>query len=64
MGHYGLYLSPTFSNAGLNRLLSSVSGAGRSASTAHFNVGDIFESTAADLWPWDRLAELTPKPLD
>ena len=41
-GHYGAYFSPTFSNASVNGMLSSVSGAGRSASAAQFNVGDIF----------------------
>jgi hypothetical protein len=41
-GHYGLYFSPTFANASLNGMLSSASGVGRNASTAQFNVGDIF----------------------
>jgi hypothetical protein len=41
-GHYGAYLSPTFSNNSINGALSSVSGVGRSASTGQFNIGDIF----------------------
>ncbi len=41
-GKYGLYVAPTFTNTSINGLLSSASRAGRSASAAQFNVGDIF----------------------
>ncbi len=41
-GHYGAYLSPTFSNTSISGLLSSASGVGRSARAGQFNVGDIF----------------------
>jgi hypothetical protein len=39
---YAAFLSPSFSNASINGMLSSESGAGRSASTGQFNIGDIF----------------------
>jgi hypothetical protein len=39
---YGAFVSPTFANASINGLLSSVGGAARSASVGQFNVGDIF----------------------
>jgi len=39
---YGALLAPTFTNASLNGVLSAGVGAGRSASTGQFNVGDIF----------------------
>ncbi len=39
---YAAYVSPTFTNASLNGLLSSSGGAARSASAGQFRVGDIF----------------------
>ncbi|RPJ38489.1 MAG: hypothetical protein EHM21_16785, partial [Chloroflexi bacterium] len=39
---YAAFVSPTFTNTSLNALISRATGAGRSASTAQFNVGDIF----------------------
>jgi hypothetical protein len=39
---YAAFFSPTFSNASINGMLSSATGAGRSASTGQFNIGDIF----------------------
>jgi hypothetical protein len=38
---YAAYVSPTFSNSSINGLISSATGAGRSASTGQFNIGDI-----------------------
>jgi hypothetical protein len=39
---YGAYVLPIFSNASINGLLSSATGAGRKASAGQFNVGDVF----------------------
>jgi hypothetical protein len=39
---YGMYFSPSFTNASLNGLVSAEIGAGRSASTGQFNAADIF----------------------
>jgi hypothetical protein len=41
-GHYGAYLSPSFSNNSINGALSTETGVGRSVSTGQFNIGDIF----------------------
>lgn len=41
-GRYGAYVSPSFTNTSINGALSTVGGAGRSARTGQFNVGDIF----------------------
>ncbi len=39
---YGAYISPSFTNASLDALLSAAENAGRSAKTGNFSVGDIF----------------------
>lgn len=39
---FGAYVAPTFTNTNINALLSAAGGAGRSASTGQFHVGDIY----------------------
>jgi hypothetical protein len=39
---YGAFISPTFTNANLNGLVSAERGAGINASSSQFNVGDIW----------------------
>lgn len=41
-GHFGAYITPTFSNANIAASLSTVDGLGRNPQTSQFAVGDLF----------------------
>jgi hypothetical protein len=51
-GHYGAFITPTFSNANIGTALSTVNGQGANPQTARFAVGDLF---VQPLWlGWNR----------